>query len=172
MSDNNHHRDNNLNPHGSHLYQSSHHQDTQGYGQQPHPGYGQHNDQRGNGQHQYVQQQRNQQHQNKEGYGHHQLPPPPPPLQAYGGLDQQHIHPPKKTKAHPFCEDYLLDQCKLGAKCHLAHPPALDVKKKVVDFKFDTSVGVGCERCVKLLLPVRAILFGMVVTTNMMSSAP
>lgn len=150
MSDNNDHRGNNLNPRGGHFYQPSHHQDTQGYGQQPHPGYGQHNDQRGNGQQQYVQQ-----HQNQQGYGRHQLPPRPP-SQAYGGPEQQHIHPQTDTNVsdtRPLCHDYLLGKCKVGNTCRRQHPIALDAKQeKIVDFKFDTSVGVACARCVKFLL--------------------
>jgi hypothetical protein len=141
-------RGSHLDPRRSHRYQHPSHQ--QGYGQQ----------QRQGGEHFQARQGQQGHHHGRQQH----LSAPPPPPAAYGGFQRQQssgipqepVRPQTKTATSDtlLFEDYLLDQCELGTKCHQDHPPALDTTKKEIDFKFDTSVGGACERCTKLLLPV------------------
>lgn len=90
----------------------------------------------------------------------------PVPQAQSGSTQQQHQHQhgvgklatqANGSNTRKLCHDYLLDQCTFGSSCRRSHPPSLNAAsiQKRVDFQFDTSIGVACERCVKFLLPAR-----------------
>jgi len=178
-------RGNNPTPRGGQQHGQFGPQQNQGYGPQQQygqpPQFGQYGQSQQFAQYdqsqQYGQQGQSQQYghfgqQPQQGYGPYQSPGlsgqgfAPAPPQPYIGPDQQQGPGPrymakrevvKLSSTSQLCNDYLLGQCKLGRACTRSHPPELSAKKgeDCVDFKFDTSVGVACERCIRLLLPVR-----------------